>query len=207
MKTKVKIIFHSLYGHVYQLAEAIAAGAREVPNTEVELLQVAETLPDTVLEKMGALEAKKAFAHVPVADPKKLAEADAVLFGSGTRFGSAASQLQAFFDATGSLWATGALVGKAGGVFTSTATQHGGQETTLIGMQTFLFHQGMVVVGVPYAAPELSFMKEITGGSPYGSGTITDPQGQRLPSANELALARFQGRHTAQIAAKLAAKA
>jgi NAD(P)H dehydrogenase (quinone) len=206
MSIKVKVIFHSLYGHVYQLAEAIAAGAREVPGAEVEVLQVAETLPPEVLTKMGALEAKKAFAHIPVADPKKLAEADAVLFGSGTRFGSATSQMQAFFDATGSHWQSGALVGKAGGVFTSSATQHGGQETTLISMQTFLFHQGMVVVGVPYAAKEQMTITEISGGSPYGSSTITGGDGSRLPSANELAIARFQGKHTAQIAAKLAAK-
>ncbi len=204
MSTRIKIVFYSLYGHVYRLAEAIAAGAREVPGTEVELLQVAETLPREVLEKMGAVDAKAAFAHVPVADPKKLAEADAILFGSGTRFGSATAQMQAFFDATGGHWNSGALVGKAGGVFTSSASQHGGQETTLISMQTFLFHQGMVVVGVPYAAQELLNMKEITGGTPYGATTITDAQGQRLPSENELAIARFQGRHTAQIAAKLA---
>ncbi len=204
MSTRIKVVFYSLYGHVYRLAEAIAAGAREVPDTEVELLQVAETLPREVLEKMGAVEAKAVFAHVPVADPKKLAEADAILFGSGTRFGSATAQMQAFFDATGGHWSSGALVGKVGGVFTSSASQHGGQETTLISMQTFLFHQGMVVVGVPYAAQELLYMKDITGGTPYGATTITDSQGQRQPSENELAIARFQGRHTAQIAAKLA---
>lgn len=206
MSTKIKIVFHSLYGHVYHLAEAIAAGAREVPGVEVELLQVAETLSPEILAKMGAVEAKKAFAHIPVADPKTLADADAILFGSGTRFGSASAQMQTFLDATGQLWAKGALVGKVGGVFTSTATQHGGQETTLISMQTFLFHHGMVVVGVPFAAPELSHMEALTGGSPYGSGTITGPQGQRLPSDNEKAIARFQGKHTTQIAAKLAAK-
>lgn len=206
MTTRIKIIFHSIYGHVYRLAEAAAAGAREVPDTEVELLQVPETLPQAVLEKMGAVDAKKAFAHVPVADPKKLAEADGLLFGSGTRYGSATAQMQAFFDATGSLWASGALVGKAGGVFTSSATQHGGQETTLISMQTFLFHQGLVVVGVPYAAKEQMTISEITGGSPYGASTITGGEGQRLPSENELAIARYQGRHLAQIARKLAAK-
>lgn len=205
MSTKVKVIFYSLYGHIYQMAEAVAAGAREA-GAEVELLQVQETLSDDIIAKMGATEAKKAFAHVPIADPKKLGDADAIIFGTGTRFGSATAQMQAFFDATGSLWTTGALVGKVGGVFSSTASQHGGQETTLISMQTFLFHQGMVVVGVPYAAPELLNMKEITGGSPYGATTITDAQGQRLPSQNELAIARYQGRHTAQIAAKVAAK-
>ncbi len=205
MSAKIKVIFHSLYGHIYKMAEAVAAGAREA-GAEVELLQVAETLPAEILEKMGATEAKKAFAHIPIADPKKLAEADGILFGTGTRFGSATAQMQAFFDATGSLWMAGALVGKAGGIFTSTASQHGGQETTIIGMQTFLFHQGMVVVGVPYAAQELLNMKEITGGSPYGASTITDAQGQRQPSENELAIARFQGKHTAQVAAKLAGR-
>lgn len=206
MTTRIKIIFHSIYGHVYRLAEAAAAGARDVPGTEVELLQVPETLPESVLEKMGALEARKAFAHIPIADPKKLGEADGLLFGSGTRYGSATAQMQAFFDATGGLWSSGALVGKAGGVFTSSATQHGGQETTLISMQTFLMHQGMVVVGVPYAAKEQMTMSEISGGSPYGASTITGGDGSRLPSENELAIARFQGRHLAQIAAKLAAR-
>ncbi|MCR6655881.1 MAG: NAD(P)H:quinone oxidoreductase [Opitutus sp.] len=152
---------------------------------------------------MGATEAKKAFAHVPIADPKKLAEADAILFGSGTRYGSATSQMQAFFDATGSLWSQGALVGKVGGVFTSSGTQHGGQETTLISMQTFLFHQGMIVVGVPYSEQRQMTLKEITGGSPYGASTITGGDGSRQPSENEKAIARFQGRHVAQIAAKL----
>lgn len=206
MSVRVKVVFYSLYGHVFRLAEAIAAGAREVPGAQVELLQVAETLPPDVLAKMGATEAKKAFAHVPLADPKKLGEADALLLGTGTRYGSATAQMQTLLDATGSLWTSGALVGKVGGVFTSTGTQHGGQETTLIGMQTFLFHMGMVVVGVPYAAQELTHMGELSGGTPYGASTITGPKGERWPSANELAIARFQGRHTTQLAAKLAAK-
>ena len=206
MSTKIKVIFHSLYGHVYQLAEAVAEGARSVPGTEVELLQVAETLPDSVLEKMGCLGAKKTFAHIPVADPRTLAEADGLLFGTGTRYGSASAQMQAFFDATGGLWMKGALVGKPGGAFVSTGTQHGGQETTLVNMHTFFLHQGMVVVGVPYAAQELTNMNEITGGSPYGAGTLAGADGSRQPTANELAIARYQGKHTAQVAAKLAAK-
>lgn len=206
MSVRIKIIFYSLYGHIFRMAEAVAAGAREVPGAEVELLQVAETLPREVLEKMGAVEAKKSFAHIPIADPKKLAEADGLLFGTGTRYGSATAQMQAFFDATGGLWQSGALVGKAGGVFTSTGTQHGGQETTLVSMMTFLLHQGMVVVGVPYAEQRLLAMNEITGGTPYGASTITDPKGGRMPSENELAIARYQGRHTTQIAARLAAK-
>ena len=206
MSTKIKVIFHSLYGHVYQLAEALAEGARSVPGTEVQLLQVAETLPDEVIAKMGATEAKKAFAHIPVAKPSDLADADGLLFGSGTRFGSASAQLQAFFDSTGGLWAKGALIGKPAGVFVSTGTQHGGQETTLVSMHTFLLHHGMVVVGVPYAAPELSAMNDVTGGSPYGAGVLAGADGSRQPSANELAIARFQGKHLAQIATKLAAK-
>ena len=203
---KVKVIFHSIFGHVYRMAEAVAAGAREVAGAQVEVLQVPETLSPEILAKMGATEARKAFAHIPMADPKKLPEADALIFGSGTRYGSATAQMQAFFDATGSLWASGALVGKVGGIFTSTGTQHGGQETTIISMQTFLFHQGMVVVGVPYAEQRLMAMNEITGGSPYGASTIAGPKGERRPSENELAIARFQGRHTAEIAAKLARK-
>ncbi len=206
MSTKIKVIFHSLYGHVYQLAEALAEGARAIPGVEVQLLQVPETLSDEILAKMGATEAKKTFAHIPVAKPADLADADGLLFGSGTRFGSASAQLQAFFDATGRLWAEGALIGKPAGVFVSTGTQHGGQETTLVGMHTVLLHHGMVVVGVPYAAQELTKMDEITGGSPYGSGVLAGTDGSRQPSANELAIARFQGKHLAQIATKLAAK-
>lgn len=206
MSVRVKVIFYSLYGHIYKMAEAVAAGAREVPGAQVELLQVQETLSPEIIGKMGATEAKKAFAHIPHADPKKLAEADALIFGTGTRYGSATAQMQAFFDATGSLWNSGALIGKVGSVFTSTASQHGGQETTIVNMHTFLYHMGMVVVGIPYAAKELLNMDEITGGSPYGASTITGAQGERMPSANELALARYQGRHATQIAAKLAAK-
>jgi len=177
MSVKVKVIFYSLYGHTFRMAEAVAASAREVPGAEVELSQVAETLPNEVLAKMGAVDAKKAFAHVPVADPRKVADADVIILGTGTRFGSATAQMQAFLDATGPLWSSGALVGKVGGVFTSSASQHGGQETTLVSMMTFLFHQGMVVVGVPYAEQRLLHMGEITGGTPYGASTITDARG------------------------------
>jgi NAD(P)H dehydrogenase (quinone) len=204
MAAKTQVIFYSMYGHMWKMAEAVAEGARQVPGAQVELLQVAETLPEAILAKMGAVEAKKAFAHIPIADPNKLPQADAIIIGSPTRYGSATAQMQTFFDATGQLWRTGALVGKVGSVFTSTATQHGGQETTLISMQTFLFHQGLVIVGVPYSNPELLLMTEITGGSPYGASTLTGPQGDRMPSANELAIARAQGKHATEIAAKLA---
>lgn len=206
MAFKVQVIFYSTYGHVFKLAEAIAEGAREIAGAEVQVLQVAETLSAEILEKMHATEARKAFAHIPVADPKKLAEADAIVLGSPTRYGSAAAQMRAFLDATGQLWAAGALIGKVGSAFTSTASQHGGQETTLLAMSTFFFHQGMAIVGVPYSEAGLSNMAEITGGTPYGASAIAGPKGDRQVTANELAIARAQGRHVATIASKLAAK-
>ena len=206
MPVKVQIVFYSLYGHVYRLAEAVAEGVRAVPGAEAHLMQVAETLPPVVLEKMGAVEAKKAIAHVPVADPHALAEADAIILGTPTRYGAACAQMQTFLDATGGHWVKGSLIGKVGSAFTSTASQHGGQETTLIHMHTFFYHQGMVVAGVPYAAQELLNLDEITGGTPYGASTIAGPRGERTPTANELAIARFQGRHVAQLAAKLSAR-
>jgi NAD(P)H:quinone oxidoreductase type IV len=201
---KIHVVFYSMYGHVFQMAEAVAAGAKEVAGAEVSLFQVAETLPTEVLEKMGAVDAKKAFAHVPVMEPKQLAEADAVIFGTPTRFGNMAAQMRAFLDATGGLWKTGALVGKVGSVFASTATQHGGQETTITSFHTTLLHHGMVIVGVPYTCPGLVNMSEITGGTPYGATTLSKDDGSRMPSENELSIARFQGKHVAEIAAKLA---
>ena len=206
MPTKVFVIFHSLYGHIHQLAEAIAAGAREVPGVDVGIFQVPETMSDEVLTKMGAIEAKKAFAHVPIISASNLTEADAIIIGSPTRFGMVTSQMQSFFDTTGGLWAKGALIGKVGSAFTSSASQHGGQETTLVHMHTFFYHQGLVVSGVPYSAPGLGELSEVSGGSPYGATTISGPRGERTPTENELAIARYQGRHVTQIAAKLAAK-
>jgi NAD(P)H dehydrogenase (quinone) len=205
MSAKVQVIFYSTYGHVWQLAEAVAEGAR-AEGAEVQVLQVAETLPDEVLAKMGATEAKKAFAHVPVADPKKLPEADAIVLGTPTRYGAATAQMRAFLDNTGGLWVSGALIGKVGSAFTSTASQHGGQETTLLAMSTFFFHMGMVICGVPYSAKELLALDEVSGGTPYGASTIAGPKGERQPTANELAIARAQGRHVAKVAAKLAGK-
>ena len=204
MAAQFHIIFYSTYGHVYRLAEAIAEGARQVQGTEVKVFRVAETLSQEVLQKMGAVEAQKAFAHIPIADPKQLNQADAIILGSPTRYGSAAAQMQTFLDATGQQWAAGALIGKVGSAFTSTASQHGGQETTLMSMTTFFFHHGMVIAGVPYSSQELSFMDELTGGTPYGASTIAGPTGSRMPSANELGVARAQGRHVAGIAVKLA---
>ena len=206
MPTKVYVVFYSMYGHIYKMAQAVEAGAKSVPDTEVSLFQVKETLPDEVLTKMGAIDAKKAWAHVPVIQANQLADADAIIFGIPTRFGLVVTPMQTLFDATGQLWATGKLVGKVGSVFASTATQHGGQETTITHAHTFLFHQGMVVVGVPYACPNLSNMSEVTGGTPYGASTLAGPKGDRQVTENELTIARYQGKHVAEIAAKIARK-
>jgi NAD(P)H dehydrogenase (quinone) len=205
MPTKIHIIFYSMYGHIYKMAQAVETGAKSVPDTQVSLFQVKETLPDDVLAKMGALEAKKAWAHVPIIQPAQLADADALIFGIPTRFGLVVSQMQTLFDATGQLWMTGALVGKVGSIFASTGTQHGGQETTIVHAHTFLLHQGMVVVGVPYACANLMNMTEITGGSPYGASTMSGPKGDRQVTENELTIARYQGKHVAEIAGKLKA--
>ena len=206
MSAKVQVIFYSTYGHVYHLAEAVAEGARAVAGSDVQVLQVAETLPADVLEKMGATEARKAFAHVRVADPRRLAEADGIILGTLTRYGAATAQMRAFLDNTGGLWVSGALIGKVGSAFTSTASQHGGQETTLLTLSTFFFHMGMLIAGVPYSSQELFELGEVSGGTPYGASTIAGPRGERQPTENELAIARAQGRHVAQIAAKLATK-
>jgi NAD(P)H dehydrogenase (quinone) len=201
--TQIQIVFYSMYGHVYQLAEAVAEGARQVPNTEVTLYPVPELVPEEALEKSGAKAARKAFAHIPVAKPDKLAEADAIIFGTPTRFGNMCAQMRNFLDQTGALWGKGALIGKVGSVFASTGTQHGGQETTITSFHSTLLHQGMIVVGVPYSQQGLLNMKEITGGTPYGATTLAGADGSRQPTENELAIAKFQGKHVAEIAAKL----
>ncbi len=206
MTCKIQVVFYSMYGHVYKMAEAVAAGAREVDGAEVTLLQVPELVPEAVLEKSGAKAARAAFAHVPMAEPDKLADADAILFGTPTRFGNMCAQMRNFLDQTGGLWMSGGLVGKVGSVFTSTASQHGGQETTITSFHTTLLHQGMVIVGVPYAEARLLDMSQITGGTPYGASTMTAADGSRQPSENELAIAKYQGRHVAGIASKLAAR-
>jgi NAD(P)H dehydrogenase (quinone) len=203
MATRIQVVFYSMYGHVYRLAEAVVTGAKEVTNTEVSLYQVPELVPDDVLEKSGAKAARAAFARVPMAKPEQLADADAIIFGTPTRFGNMCAQMRNFLDQTGGLWMKGTLIGKVGSVFTSTASQHGGQETTITSFHSTLLHQGMVIVGVPYSEPRLLNMDEITGGSPYGASTITKGDGSRLPSENELAIARFQGRHVAEIAVRL----
>lgn len=206
MATKVQVVFYSMYGHVYQLAQSVAEGARGVEGVEVSVARVAETLSDEILTKMGAIDAKAMFAQVPTADPQALADADAILIGTPTRYGLPCAQMQAFLDTTGSLWARGALIGKLGGAFTSTASQHGGQETTIVHLHTFFYHQGMVVAGVPYSVPELSNLAEISGGSPYGASTIAGSRGERQPTPAELAIARAQGAHAARIASRLAAR-
>ncbi|MGA2411127.1 MAG: NAD(P)H:quinone oxidoreductase [Candidatus Binataceae bacterium] len=207
MKVQVQVIFYSMFGHVWRMAEAIAEGVRAIPDAEAGLYQVHELVPDDILAKSGAKAASAAFAHIPFATLEQLTEADAIIFGAPTRFGNMAAQMRNFLDQTGGIWMRGGLIGKVGSVFTSTGTQHGGQETTLTSFHTTLFHHGMIVVGTPYSEPGLSNMNEITGGTPYGASTLTKPDGSRLPSANELAIARFQGRHVATIAKQLKAGA
>ena len=200
---KVLIVYYSMYGHIYKMAEGVAEGVREVAGCEAVIKRVPETLPDEVLGKMGALDAQKGMAHIPVATVDDLAGADAIIFGTPTRFGNMCGQMRQFLDATGGLWMKGALVGKAGSVFASSATQHGGQESTILSFHTTLLHQGMVVVGLPYTFAGQMGIEEITGGSPYGASTIAGGKGERMPSDNELAGARFQGAHVARIALKL----
>ena len=196
--TKVLVLYHSAYGHLEQMAQAVAEGAREA-GAQVDIMRVPETVPEEIAKAAHF----KLDQAAPVAKVEDLANYDAIVVGVGTRFGRMASQMTAFWDAAGALWAKGALVGKVGSVFTSTATQHGGQETTLFSAITNLMHFGLVIVGLPYSFEGQTTIEEITGGAPYGATTIAGGQGQRQPSENELAGARFQGRHVAQIAAKL----
>jgi NAD(P)H dehydrogenase (quinone) len=196
---KILVLYYSTYGHIETMAGAIAEGARSVAGTEVTIKRVPELMPEDVARKAGV----KLDQAAPVAAPAELADYDAVIFGTPTRFGNMASQMRNFLDQTGGLWAKGSLIGKIGSVFASTATQHGGQESTLLSFHTTLLHQGMVIVGLPYSAAGQTRMDEITGGSPYGATTIAGGDGSRQPSENELELARFQGRHVAEITAKL----
>jgi NAD(P)H dehydrogenase (quinone) len=201
---KVLIPFYSMYGHIYMMAQAVAEGVEQVEGVKAILRRVPETLPPDVLEKMGAVVSQKTMSGVAVCTVEELAEADGIIFGTPTRFGNMCGQMRQFLDATGKLWAANALVGKVGSVFTSSNTQHGGQETTIISFHLTLFHQGMIIVGLPYAFKGQSIMNEITGCSPYGASTIASPTGERQPSDNELEGARFQGRHVAAIVKKLA---
>ena len=201
----VLIPFYSTYGHIYELAKAVAEGVREIPEMEPVLRRVPETLSEDILANMGALDFQKSIAHIPEATHDDLEKADAIIFGTPTRFGNMIGQMRLFLDSTGPLWAKGALVGKPGSVFTSSGTQHGGQESTILSFHTTLLHHGMIIVGLPYSFEGQTRTDEITGGSPYGASTIAGGNGGRKPSENELAGARFQGRHVAQIAKKLAA--
>ena len=199
--TKVLVLYYSSYGHIEQMADAIAEGARSA-GAEITIKRVPEIVPESVARSSGFKLDQKA----PIATVDELPGYDAVIFGTPTRFGNMAAQMRNFLDQTGGLWAKGALIGKVASVFTSTATQHGGQETTILTFWPTLAHLGMIIVGLPYSAQGLSNMKEITGGSPYGAGTLANSDGSRQPSENELEIARFQGRHVATIAAKLSAK-
>jgi NAD(P)H dehydrogenase (quinone) len=199
----VLIVYYSMHGHIRRMADAVKEGAAGVNSTDVRICRVPETLPEDVLIKMGALETQKAQAHVPVCKIADLVWAHAIIFGAPTRFGNMCGQMRQFLDATGGLWSKGSLVGKVGSVFTSSATQHGGQESTIISFHFTLLHQGMIIVGLPYSFAGQMRMDEITGGSPYGASTISGSDGKRMPSENELNAARFQGRHVAEIAVKL----
>ncbi|MDH3231392.1 MAG: NAD(P)H:quinone oxidoreductase [Alphaproteobacteria bacterium] len=199
--SKVLVLYYSSYGHIETMAAAVAEGAKSVEGVEVTVKRVPELVPDDVARSSGI----KLDQAAPVATPDELGDYDAIIFGTPTRFGNMAAQMRNFLDQTGGLWMKGALIGKVGSVFVCTATQHGGQETTITSFHTTLLHQGMVIVGLPYSAQGQMGVDEVTGGSPYGATTIAGGDGARQPSENELELARFQGRHVAEIASKLAA--
>lgn len=202
---KLLIVYYSMYGHIYEMAKSVMAGAKSVEGVEAELRRVPETLPQEVLEKMGAVEAQKPQRDVKICTVEELGEADGIIFGTPTRFGVMCGQMKQFLDATGGLWVKGALVGKPGSVFTSSNTQHGGQESTILSFHTMLLHQGMVVVGLPYTFQGQSEVGRIIGCSPYGASTIAGPDGSLQPNETDLAGAFYQGAHVAKIAKKLAA--
>ena len=197
------IVYYSMYGHIRSMAEAVKEGASSVSGASVKICRVPETLPEEVLLKMGALETQKAQANVPVCKVEDLVSADAIVFGTPTRFGNMCGQMRQFLDSTGGLWSKDALVGKVGSVFTSSGTQHGGQESTILSFHITLLHLGMIIVGLPYSFEGQMRIDEMTGSSPYGASTIAGGDGKRMPSKNELDAARFQGKHVAEIAAKL----
>ena len=198
---KVLILYYSMYGHIETMAKAEAEGARSVEGVEVTIMRVPDLVPEDVARKAGA----KVNQAAPIATVDELPKYDAIIFGTPTRFGNMCAQMRNFLDQTGGLWINGGLIGKVGSVFTSTATQHGGQETTITSFHSTLLHQGMIIVGVPYSCREILNMSEITGGSPYGASTLADADGSRQPSENEIKIARFQGRHVAEVAKKLSA--
>lgn len=201
--TNIQIIFYSMYGHVYQLAQAIAEGAKQVTNVSATLYRVLELVPEETLIRSGAKNIQQQFAHLPIATPSQLMHADAVIFGTPTRFGNMCAQMRNFLDQTGKVWLDQGLVGKVGSVFISTASQHAGQETTITSVHTTLLHHGMIIVGIPYAAIESANALEMNGGTPYGASTIAGNDGTRQPTTHELNIARFQGKHVATIARAL----
>lgn len=201
--TKILIIIHTIHGHIFKMAKAIEEGIKEVEDVEVVIKRVPESISDELLEKIGALAFQKTLVDIPIASPEELENFDAIIFGTGTRFGNMTGQMRNFMDQTGGLWMKGGLVGKPASVFTSSATQHGGQETTITSFHTTLLHHGMIIVGLPYSFQGQMTTEEISGGSPYGASTITGGDGSRMPSENELAGARFQGKHIAKITKKL----
>ena len=200
--TKVLVLYYSMYGHIEAMAQAVAKGVGEVEGANAVIKRVPEIIPEDQARALGV----KLDQPAPVATIDELPDYDAIIFGTPTRFGNMTAQMRNFLDQTGGLWMKGALIGKVGSVFTSSATQHGGQESTILSFHTTLLHQGMVIVGVPYSCADQMRIDEITGGSPYGASTITGGDGKRMPSANELGIARFQGRHVAEIAKRLAAR-
>lgn len=201
---KVLVVYYSMYGHIHRMAQAAAEGAQSVRGASVDIRRVPETLPEEIIHAMGAAEAQKQMADIPVCTVDELGAADAVIFGTPTRFGNMCAQMKQFLDQTGQLWFKGSLVGKVGSVIASSNSQHGGQESTLLSFHTVLLHHGMVVVGLPYTFDGQRTMDEISGGTPYGATTTAGRDGSRMPSENELAGARFQGAHVAGIAQKLA---
>jgi NAD(P)H dehydrogenase (quinone) len=198
---KLLVLYYSMYGHVETLAKEVAEGARSVKGMDVTIKRVPEIMSEEAARKAGA----KLNQEAPIASVDELTHYDAIIFGTPTRFGNMCAQMREFLDRTGKLWLSGGLIGKVGSVFTSTATQHGGQETTITSFHSTLLHHGMVIVGVPYSCQALLNMNDITGGSPYGAGTLAGGDGSRRPSENELTIARFQGEHVAKIAEKLSA--
>ncbi|MEW5942784.1 MAG: NAD(P)H:quinone oxidoreductase [Pseudomonadota bacterium] len=199
--TRVLVLYYSMYGHIEAMARAEAEGVREVDGADVVIKRVPETIPEDKARAIGV----KLDQEAPIATTDELADYDAIIFGTPTRFGNMSAQMRNFLDQTGKLWLNGGLIGKVASVFTGSDTQHGGQETTITSFHSTLLHHGMVIVGVPYSCKELSNTSEMSGGSPYGAGTLAGVDGRRMPSANELGIARFQGRHVAEIAGRVAA--
>ncbi|SFE98172.1 NAD(P)H:quinone oxidoreductase [Nitrosomonas sp. Nm166] len=197
--TKILVLYYSMYGHIEKMAKAVAEGASSVEQTEVTIKRVPELIPEEVARKAGV----KLDQEAPIATVDELPNYDAIIFGTPTRFGNMCAQMRNFLDQTGRLWLNGGLIGKVASVFTSTATQHGGQETTITSFHTTLLHHGMIIMGVPYSCQEIMNMNEITGGSPYGAGTLAGSDGSRQPSENELKIARFQGAHVTKVTRKL----